>query len=130
MKLPTIQEAKDRDFIPTPTLKMKTNQIVTDGTPKGEMIIITAESNVEKPAFPRRIYRTSSKLTDAKTVAVGECIIGILHVIIFFVTFAEWLWSLLPDKCEIEGCRRLGIRGNETEVKGILMCDYCSYLTG
>lgn len=109
---------------------MKTNQIVTDGTPKGEMIILAAKSDVEKPVFPRRIYRTSSKLIDAKNIAAGGCIIGLLYVIMFFVKFAEWSWSLLPDKCEVEGCRRLGIRGNETEVKGILMCDYCSYLTG
>ena len=111
---------------------MKTvNQLVTgEGIRKGEMIASVVESNVGKPAFPRRIYRTSSKLTDAKNIATGGCIIGLLHVIIFFVKFAEWSWSLLPDKCEVDSCRRLGIRGNENEVKGILMCDYCSYLTG
>lgn len=47
----------------------------------------------------------------------------------------EWLWSLLPDQCEVQGCCRKGVRGNEniiypwperyTEL-GIIMCDYCS----
>lgn len=39
--------------------------------------------------------------------------------------FFEWLWSLLPDNCEIEGCRRKGVRGNENIVNGLIMCDYC-----
>lgn len=38
----------------------------------------------------------------------------------------EWLWSLLPDKCEVEHCRRRGVRGNENIVEGLIACDDCS----
>lgn len=37
----------------------------------------------------------------------------------------EWLWSLLPDKCEMPFCKRKGVRGNENVVDGMVMCDYC-----
>lgn len=37
----------------------------------------------------------------------------------------EWLWGLLPDRCEMPGCKRLGVRGNENIVRGRVMCDYC-----
>lgn len=108
---------------------MKTlNQIVTDGTPKGEMIILAAKSNVRKPAFPPRLIRTSSKLTDVKNAATGGCIIGFLHLVIFIAKFAEWFWNLLPDKCKVNGCRRMGIRGNENRIEGSIICDYCLYL--
>jgi len=40
--------------------------------------------------------------------------------------FLEELWSKLPDECEVEGCERKGVRGNENIVKGIIMCDYCN----
>lgn len=36
-----------------------------------------------------------------------------------------FFWGLLPDKCEVEGCCREGVRGNENIVGGIVMCDYC-----
>jgi hypothetical protein len=46
--------------------------------------------------------------------------------------FLEWLWILLPDRCEMEDCSRRGIRGNESIVLWDgwpggrrLMCDYC-----
>lgn len=47
----------------------------------------------------------------------------------------EWLWSLLPDTCEVEGCCRKGMRGNENRIYPwperypdlyIIMCDYCN----
>ncbi len=38
----------------------------------------------------------------------------------------EWLWSLLPDKCEGEDCCRRGILGNENIIDGKILCDYCS----
>lgn len=49
----------------------------------------------------------------------------------------EWLWSLLPDKCEVRHmhtfwpCSREGVRGNENRMKwpdGItrVMCDNCT----
>lgn len=45
----------------------------------------------------------------------------------------EWLWSLLPDTCEVDDCCRKGMRGNENRIKChaypefyITMCDYCS----
>ena len=38
----------------------------------------------------------------------------------------EWVWRLLPDQCEGEGCPRKGIRGNENRVDGRLLCDDCS----
>ncbi len=38
----------------------------------------------------------------------------------------DWLWSLLPDRCEVPGCSRQGIRGNENWITGLgLTCDYC-----
>lgn len=37
----------------------------------------------------------------------------------------EWLWSWLPDKCEMPHCERKGIRGNENIIEGRVMCDYC-----
>jgi hypothetical protein len=48
----------------------------------------------------------------------------------------EWLWSLLPDRCEVPSrplanvrCDRTGIRGNEnviaTTVGWMRMCDNC-----
>ena len=37
----------------------------------------------------------------------------------------KWLWSLLPDKCEMQGCLRKGIRGNEMRWNGMVLCDYC-----
>ena len=46
--------------------------------------------------------------------------------------FLEWLcdwneklWGLLPDNCEIEGCLREGVRGNENRIEGKIVCDYC-----
>jgi len=106
----------------------KINQLVKgEGIPKGEMFVLAAESDKDKPAFPRR-YTTSSKLTDAKLSAAGGCIIVFLHIFIFLAKVAEWFWSILPDKCKGVSCRRMGIRGNENEVDGILLCDYCAYL--
>ena len=37
----------------------------------------------------------------------------------------EWLWSFLPDRCEMPGCCRRGVRGNENVIDGKIMCDYC-----
>jgi len=37
----------------------------------------------------------------------------------------EWLWSFLPDRCEMPCCDRWGIRGNENVIDGKLVCDYC-----
>src|SRR5258706_8214354 len=31
----------------------------------------------------------------------------------------EYLWKLLPDRCEVVGCSRHGIRSNEQRVGGI-----------
>ena len=53
----------------------------------------------------------------------------------------EWLWSLLPDTCEVSGCCRKGVRGNEVVTTPwperypdirIVMCDYCNskYMSG
>lgn len=39
----------------------------------------------------------------------------------------ERLWRLLPDKCEISGCCRKGVRGKENRVDGYIMCDYCHW---
>jgi hypothetical protein len=36
-----------------------------------------------------------------------------------------WFWSFLPDKCEVEGCSRRGVRGNENFIDGRAVCDYC-----
>ena len=37
----------------------------------------------------------------------------------------EWLWSWLPDRCEMPGCLRHGVRGNENIIDGKRVCDYC-----
>lgn len=43
-----------------------------------------------------------------------------------FRTILEFFWRLLPDRCEVDGCCRKGVRGNENIVNGMIMCDYCS----
>lgn len=35
------------------------------------------------------------------------------------------LWVMLPDKCEMPGCKRQGVRGNENIIDGKICCDYC-----
>jgi len=42
------------------------------------------------------------------------------------MTVLAWLWHWLPDRCEIAGCERRGVRGNENRVDGLLMCDDCT----
>ena len=37
----------------------------------------------------------------------------------------ERLWRLLPDRCQMPGCCRAGVRGNENLIDGKIMCDYC-----
>lgn len=37
----------------------------------------------------------------------------------------EWLWNRLPDNCEIEGCSRQGVRGNENIIDEKIVCDFC-----
>lgn len=54
--------------------------------------------------------------------------------------FKEWVWSLLPDTCEVDDCCRKGIRGNENRIYPweddpdfyLTMCDYCNsrYMSG
>jgi len=31
----------------------------------------------------------------------------------------------LPDECEVEGCGRGGVRGNENIIDDVVTCDYC-----
>lgn len=38
----------------------------------------------------------------------------------------EYLWSWLPDRCEVVDCERNGIRGDEVHIAGRLICKYCS----
>jgi hypothetical protein len=42
------------------------------------------------------------------------------------LTWKQWLWELLPDKCEQQDCLRLGVRGNEQIVGGMILCDTCA----
>lgn len=37
----------------------------------------------------------------------------------------ERLWRLLPDRCQMDKCDRRGVRGNENNIAGAIMCDYC-----
>jgi len=37
----------------------------------------------------------------------------------------EWAWGLLPDRCQVPGCSRQGVRGNENVIGGVIVCDYC-----
>jgi hypothetical protein len=39
----------------------------------------------------------------------------------------RFIWRLLPDKCQVEGCCRQGVRGNENRIDGRIVCDYCHY---
>jgi hypothetical protein len=41
------------------------------------------------------------------------------------MTALEWFWQILPDKCEVPGCSREGVRGNENRIDGKIVCDYC-----
>ncbi len=41
--------------------------------------------------------------------------------------FIAWLWSFLPDRCQVQGCSRAGTRGNENVINGVTVCDYCHY---
>ena len=41
-------------------------------------------------------------------------------------SFLNWLWSFLPDHCEMPDCPRHGVRGNENRVDGKIMCDDCT----
>ncbi len=41
------------------------------------------------------------------------------------MSWLNWLWSLLPDKCEMALCSRAGVRGNENLIYGLIVCDYC-----
>jgi len=43
----------------------------------------------------------------------------------FWRRWTEWAWRLLPDRCEMDGCLRLGVRGKETRIDGKFVCDYC-----
>jgi hypothetical protein len=43
------------------------------------------------------------------------------------MTWREWLWSFLPDKCQGHSCMRRGVRGNENVMpNGVILCDDCS----
>jgi len=37
----------------------------------------------------------------------------------------EWFWRLLPDRCEMYGCSRRGVRGNENVIHGKSVCHDC-----
>ncbi len=37
----------------------------------------------------------------------------------------EWIWRLLPDRCEVHGCSRRGVRGNESVIEDKRVCDHC-----
>jgi len=43
----------------------------------------------------------------------------------------EWFWRWLPDRCQIEGCERHGVRGQETTImyhgKPTRACDDCRF---
>jgi hypothetical protein len=45
--------------------------------------------------------------------------------------FLNWLWSLLPDKCENPLCHGQGVRGNENVIEihpcgdTVILCDDC-----
>jgi hypothetical protein len=41
------------------------------------------------------------------------------------VTLFEKLWSLLPDRCQMPGCDRSGVRGKEKIIDGLRMCYGC-----
>lgn len=43
-----------------------------------------------------------------------------------FNRFRAWLWSFLPDKCQMPDCARKGVRGNENRIFGKLACDQCT----
>ena len=39
----------------------------------------------------------------------------------------QWFWThCVPDKCQMPGCCRKGVRGNENIWNGMIVCDYCT----
>ena len=103
------------------------DDLIKGGFRKGELVVFVAKSDVGNPQFPTPHKPCSSKLSDMKINAAGGFVIAVISVIIFFAKLAEWIWCLLPDKCQAEHCRRMGVRGNENHVAGILMCDLCHF---
>ncbi len=53
---------------------------------------------------------------------------ALTHTMLFGeVAIIEPLWSLIPDRCQMPGCKRQGMYGNENvEEDGMIVCDYCS----
>lgn len=45
----------------------------------------------------------------------------------FWLNFDATIWTLVPDKCQVDGCCRKGIRGNENVIEGVITCDYCHF---
>jgi hypothetical protein len=41
------------------------------------------------------------------------------------VSWLEWCWGFLPDRCEGLSCSRRGKRGDEHTIGGRLMCNEC-----
>ena len=77
----------------------------------------------------------------------GLAMTGVNAVWVCFVLYYEMAWKWLPDKCEIKGCPRTGVRGNENYLMiggqqidemryaplyGVTLCDDCHacYLEG
>jgi len=68
---------------------------------------------------------------------------GIMFVAAPWRALMGWFWSFLPDKCQIPGCCRKGVRGNESvilmatitdkrgrsiKIQNLVICDYCHSL--
>ena len=102
--------------------------MVTGGIPKGELAVFTAKSNVGISKFPHPRERTSSKLAKARFAVKGGLIVFAINTVVFILNIGEWIWSLIPDKCQAKDCRGLGVRGNENKEDGVTLCDYCSYV--
>lgn len=41
------------------------------------------------------------------------------------MSWFEFFWRMLPDKCQWAGCSRHGVRGNENIRFGFVTCDGC-----
>jgi hypothetical protein len=71
------------------------------------------------------LIAATMKTIVAGPTSSGDSLLSHLREVDMINRIHEWLWRLLPDKCQRVGCCRLGVRGNENVINGQIICDYC-----